>query len=241
MTTYQLLLLEKKITGCTVHSEPEPTQISVSNINPQIFHNVRAHRDTQHVTLRHLKRRQKEALRNAKCLCLSVYFLRLSVAESPVRFLREAPKIYEMCLHVLLDVEVGLRESKGWLGEGALGQWKPSPLLGSALVGANKKGASVCKYADTSKGGESYFVEVCSKLGCHLPNDLVGWENGRMIVPYIVSRAAADRTLAPQRPRFQIIESRQKSDTATSRNSNNNSNNSGLHACVRAAEATEPV
>lgn len=60
------------------------------------------------------------------------------------------------------------------------------------------------------KGGESYFVEVCSKLGCHLPNDLVGWENGRMIVPYIVSRAAADRTLAPQRPRFQIIESRQK-------------------------------
>ncbi|KAL1252818.1 hypothetical protein QQF64_017511 [Cirrhinus molitorella] len=62
------------------------------------------------------------------------------VAESPVRFLREAPKIYEMCLHVLLDVEVGLRESKGWLGEGALGQWKPSPLLGSALfTGCRRK------------------------------------------------------------------------------------------------------
>lgn len=60
------------------------------------------------------------------------------------------------------------------------------------------------------KGGNHTFVEVCSKLECHLPNDLVGWENGRMIVPYIVSRAAADRSLAPQRPRFQIIESRQK-------------------------------
>ncbi len=136
-----------------------------------------------------------------------VYLCVVSVSASPkvqFGFYVKLPKIYEMCLHVLLDVEVGLRESKGWwahtlsfpestfsnnslfsfsrarlgrrlhdswkwrisffsvlfainlydrLGEGALGQSKPSPLLGSALVGANKKGASVCKYADRSKRG----------------------------------------------------------------------------------------
>lgn len=66
----------------------------------------------------------------------------------------------------------------GSLRDGPLGLWEPSPLLGSALVGANKMGPclQICRYIEWEGGdvgcggwvGVSYFVEVCRKLGCHL-------------------------------------------------------------------------
>lgn len=63
----------------------------------------------------------------------------------------------------------------GRLRDGPLGLWEPSPLLGSALVGANKMGPclQICRYIEKEGGGvgwrgESHFVEVCWKLGCHL-------------------------------------------------------------------------
>lgn len=55
----------------------------------------------------------------------------------------------------------------GSLRDGPLGLWEPSPLLGSALVGANKMGPclQICRYMEGEGGGVgsgvSYFVEVC--------------------------------------------------------------------------------
>ncbi|KAJ8405433.1 hypothetical protein AAFF_G00319060 [Aldrovandia affinis] len=88
------------------------------------------------------------------------FFLCVSVRrKSPVRFLREAPKIYEMCLHVLLR-EQGCRggiarierleptrsPQRNRHGDGPLGQWVPSPPLGSALL-------SVPLRKDADEGG----------------------------------------------------------------------------------------
>ncbi len=167
-----------------------------------------------------------------------------------------------MCLHVLLDVEVGLRESKGWwahtlsfpestfsnnslfsfsrarlgrrlhdswkwrisffsvlfainlydrLGEGALGQSKPSPLLGSALVGANKKGASVCKYADRSKrGGIILLLKSAQSWNVIFLTILLAGRTGEWLCRTLSVVLLQTVHMAPQRPRFQIIESRQK-------------------------------
>lgn len=54
-----------------------------------------------------------------------------------------------------LSVFVTIRH--GRLRDGPLGLWEPSPLLGSALVGANKSGPclQICRYMEEEGGGGS--------------------------------------------------------------------------------------
>ena len=160
------------------------------------------------------------------------------------------------------DVEVGLRESKGWrahtlsfrestlynnvlfcvglvhcrtglyrfssfrvrifsflfdinlygrLGDGPLGQWEPSPPLGSALVGANKKGPVFANMQiHRREGGGNHTLLKSAESWDVISLTIKLSENGRMILSHTLKCAAADHTLAPHRPWFQIIESRQK-------------------------------